>query len=269
MAQPAISRHIKELEEELGRQLFLRQKKKVQLTQAGRELLMQISPLLSEFDRIFTDFNLEKTIVAGVLKVGSIAEAGTYIYMDHLIGFQKDFPNIEIRIEFGSSDYLLNKISTGELDFALVSRFQATKALETLTLFRDHPVLVGSNQRRKLDLDNSDVAFVFYREDDYYTTDFLKRNVTQTQRKNIHILGSVSSHEAMLHWIIQADAFCVVPHSSVERSRYRKDLRIFKEDEKETSLNLIYLKNSMAELRKKIFLDQMYKISLSKNKSNL
>jgi DNA-binding transcriptional LysR family regulator len=143
LAQPAISRHIKSLEAELGRSLFLRQKKRIQLTQAGREFLVQISPLLSEFDRIVSDFNLEKITVAGVLKVGSISEAGTYIYMDHLIRFQKEFPQIEIRIEFASSDQLLQKISNGDLDFALVSRFMPAPAVESFTMFRDHPVLVG------------------------------------------------------------------------------------------------------------------------------
>jgi|GEM_PF-5499849 len=256
LAQPAISRHIKSLEDELGRTLFLRQKRKVQLTQEGRSLLLQIDPLLSEFDRIFNDFILEKTTVAGILRIGSIFEAGTYLYMDHLIRFQSSFPQIEIRIEFGSSDRLFQKISMGEIDFALVSRLQNDSSIASFTLFRDHPVLVGNSTKKKIDSENK-IPLISYREEDYYTDEFLKRKWSSAQRKNIQYLGSVSSHEAMLYWALKSNAYCIVPHSSYLRSRYRNELKIFDEDSKESSLNLIYLKTTMTELRKKIFLQNM------------
>jgi hypothetical protein len=68
-----------------------------------------------------------------------------------------------------------------------------------------------------------------------------------------------------MYWVLKSDAYCVVPHSSFERSRYRGQLRLFIEDQKETGLSLIYLKNSTAELRKKIFLQQMQTLVLKKN----
>lgn len=262
LAQPAVSRHIKSLEDELGCALFFRQQKKVLLTDAGKNLLFEISPLISEFDRIFSDFTNNRADTKGTLKIGSIAEACHYRYMEHLIGFQKEYPNIQIIVEYGGSDILQQRLFNGELDFALVSRYSDSKGLEAIPLFKDRAVLIAPSSKKNVDLEIQKLPFVEYREDDYYTADFLKRNFTAQMRKNIQKLGSVSSHESIFQWIVKREAFCVVPNSSYEKSKYKNQMKVVKEDQKETTLHLIYLYNAKAELRKKVFLDKMRKIAI-------
>jgi DNA-binding transcriptional LysR family regulator len=266
LAQPAVSRHIKNLEDELGSHLFIRQKKKVLLTEAGKMFLMEISPLISEFDRIFSGYSDSKAETKGYLKIGSLSEAGQYFFIDHLINFQNKFPNIKIIVEYEGSDYLQKKIEVGELDFALVSRYVASKGLDVIPLFKDRPVLVGPSTKKNIEFVGQKIFFIHYREDDYYAEDFVKRNFSAVVRKKIEVIGSVSSHESMFKWLLKRDAFCIVPYSSYEKSKYKNHLKVFKEDINETNLYLIYLFNSKAELRKKLFLEQMQKIALlSKN----
>jgi DNA-binding transcriptional LysR family regulator len=261
LVQPAVSRHIKNLEEELGKTLFIRRQKKVLLTTSGKNLLLEVTPWISEFDRIFSEYTENVIAPKGELKIGSMAEAGNYILMDYLIEFQKEFSEIQLVVEYSGSLILQQKLLNGELDFALVSRYTESKNLEALPLFSDQAVLVGSRSRNTFDTKDKKLLFVIYNEDDYYTKNFLKKNLTEKMRKKIQILGSVSSHEAMFQWILKRNAFCVVPKSSYEKSKYVNDLKIFKEDNKQTYLYLIYLYNAKSEFRKKVFLDQMSKVS--------
>lgn len=262
LVQPAISRHIKQLEEEVGSQLFLRYKKQVQLSEAGKTFLLQISPLLSEFDRVFTDFKEQKSTIEGVLRIGSVPEAGRYLLLDHLIQFQKVYPDLTLNIELLSTDQLIDKLTQGTMDFALVSRSNLGPSLIALPLFHDYPVLVGRSDRKKINWDNDFLPMLFYREDDYYALEFIEKNFNKTQRKNFKLMGFINSHEAILNWSIEVDAFSIIPFSSFNRSRYKDKLKVYKAANKIMTLDLIYIKNSISELKKRIFLEEMKKIAL-------
>ncbi len=261
LAHPAISRLIKQLEEEVGSPLFLRYKKRVQLSEAGKTFLLQISPILSEFDRVFTDFKEQKSSVEGVLRIGSVPEAGKYLLLEHLIQFQKTYPDIALNIELLSTEQLIDKLTQGAMDFALVSRSNLGPSLIALPLFQDYPILVGKNDRKKINWDNDQLPILFYREEDYYALDFIEKNFNKTQQKNFKMMGFINSHEDMLSWATEVDAFAIVPFSSFNRSQYKDKLKIYKAAHKMMTLDLIYIKNSITELKKRIFLDEMKKIS--------
>jgi len=260
LAQPAISRHIKQLEEDIGCPLFLRYKKRVQLSEAGKTFLLQISPILSEFDRVFNDFKEQRASVGGILRIGSVPEAGKYWFMEHLIKFQKTYPDIDLKIELLSTDQLIDKLINGTMDFALVSRSNLGSALISIPLFQDYPVFVGKIERKKIDFENETVPVLLYRDDDYYALEFIEKNFNKTQRKNIKIIGSINSHESMLNWALDLDAFTIVPFSSFKQSQYKNKLKIFKAESKPMTLDLVYLKNSTSELRKRKFIDEMKKV---------
>lgn len=262
LAQPAISRHIKELEEETGSPLFLRYKKKVQLSEAGKTLFQKISPILSEYDRIFRDFKEKTETIEGILRIGSVHEAGKYLLLDHLIQFQKKYPDIIVKLELGSTDEILEKMTQGQLDFALVSRSDLSPSLSSLSLFKDFPVMVGLQDSKKQNWDSQEIPLLYYRDDDYYANDFIEKNFTKAQRKNIKLKGIVNSHEAMLNWTMATGAYSIVPYSSWNRFSAKHKLKILKSSHKDLTLDLIYIKNSLTEFRKKIFLDEMKQMVL-------
>ncbi len=260
LAQPAISRHIKELESEVGSPLFLRYKKRVQLSEAGKVFLTQITPVVSEYDRVFKDFKENRESICGDINIGSVPEAGKYLLFDYLIEFQKKYPDIVLRIELGSTDSILDKMVHGQLDFALVSRSNLSPALSVLPFFEDYPILVGSQESKNNSLDGEEIPIILYRNEDNYAFDFFEKNLNKLQRKNLVVKGVVNSHETMLNWTAETGAFSVVPFSSWNRYPFKNRLKIIKSSNKKLTLDLIYLKNSITELRKKIFLDAMKKL---------
>lgn len=118
-SQPAISKAIKKLEEELNVQLFYRTLTGVELTDKGKELLYFVEKsfnnlLLAERNMIENE-NLER----GKLSIGMPSNVGTFFLFDKIIDFHKKYPKIEITILTGGTTNLLNYLDSHKVDFVI------------------------------------------------------------------------------------------------------------------------------------------------------
>lgn len=118
-SQPAISKSIKKLEEELDTQLFYRNLSGVELTDKGRELLYFVEKsynnlIIAERSMLETE-NLER----GKLSIGMPSNIGSFFLFDKIMDFHQKFPNIEITIITGSTTNLINLLDTHKVDFVI------------------------------------------------------------------------------------------------------------------------------------------------------
>ena len=119
ISQPAISKSIKKLEEELNVQLFHRGLNGVELTDKGERLLYFVEKsfnnlIIAERDMIETE-NLQR----GKLSIGMPSNIGSFFLFDKIIEFHKKFPNIEITIITGSTSKLLSLLDSYSVDFVI------------------------------------------------------------------------------------------------------------------------------------------------------
>ena len=118
-SQPAISKSIKKLEEELGTQLFYRNLSGVELTEQGKELLYFVEKsynnlIIAERNMLETE-NLER----GKLSIGMPSNIGSFFLFDKIIEFHKKFPNIEITIITGGTSNLISLLDSHKIDFSI------------------------------------------------------------------------------------------------------------------------------------------------------
>lgn len=118
-SQPAISKSIKKLEEDLGTKLFYRTLSGVTLTDKGKELLYFVEKsysnlILAERTMLETE-NLER----GKLSIGMPSNIGSFFLFDKIIDFHKLYPNIEITIITGSTSNLINLLDSHKVDFVI------------------------------------------------------------------------------------------------------------------------------------------------------
>lgn len=118
-SQPAISKSIKKLEDELGTQLFYRNLNGVELTDKGKELLYFVEKsysnlIIAERNMIETE-NLER----GKLSIGMPSNIGSFFLFDKIISFHKKYPNIEITIITGSTSNLISLLDSHKVDFVI------------------------------------------------------------------------------------------------------------------------------------------------------
>ena len=118
-SQPAISKSIKKLEEELGVKLFYRNLNGVELTDRGKDLLYFVEKsfnnlIIAERNMLETE-NLER----GKLSIGMPSNVGSFFLFDKIMDFHKKFPNIEITIITGSTSSLIGLLDTHKVDFVI------------------------------------------------------------------------------------------------------------------------------------------------------
>ena len=118
-SQPAISKSIKKLEDELKTKLFIRKLNGVELTEKGKELFYYVEKsyhnlVLAERNILEND-NLER----GKLAIGMPSNIGSFLLFDKIVAFHKKYPNIEITIITGGTHTLIDLLNSHEVDFVI------------------------------------------------------------------------------------------------------------------------------------------------------
>ena len=123
MAQPPLSTQIRSLEEELGARLFDRDKRRVDLTQAGRKMLTCAREILAAADDAVKQVRRASSGETGELQVGYAASAMfTELLPAALRRFQKARPSIELVVHEMTSRDQLYAIHARQLDLGILRR---------------------------------------------------------------------------------------------------------------------------------------------------
>ncbi|MBR3146408.1 MAG: LysR family transcriptional regulator [Bacilli bacterium] len=121
ISQPAISKSIKNLEDQLGGQLFVRTKRGVVLTDEGKEFynyIKQAIEYINNAENKFTDLiNLE----TGTIKIGISTTLTKEFLLPYLEKFHEKYPKIDIQIDTNITPELLHKLRNGLLDIVILN----------------------------------------------------------------------------------------------------------------------------------------------------
>ncbi|MCY1667523.1 LysR family transcriptional regulator [Rhizobium sp. SL86] len=143
IAQPALSRQMKLLEDEIGVALFERLPRGIRLTTAGRVFLDHCREISSSMTRAVTATRATALGSIGILKVGFIEVAAWQgIVPDSIRRFRDRFPAIELSLSAMSSARQLQSVQDGKIDAGFVYNAHADRDLVALPLAR-HSVLLA------------------------------------------------------------------------------------------------------------------------------
>src|SRR5256886_12663906 len=122
VSQPALSRQIRDLEEELGFSLLERSAKSVRLTEAGRTFLIEARAVLQRAEVAVKTARSVATGGRGELHVGYAPSLTARILPPALRAFQAELPNVRVRLHDLSTEEMLAGLREGKLQIALVVR---------------------------------------------------------------------------------------------------------------------------------------------------
>jgi len=139
--QPAVSRTLRLLEQELGFPLFVRQKNGVELTSSGRTILPHVLALLAQQRQLEQQVSEIQGLHVGHLTIACFASVSRVLLPHFLAGFQKRFPGIQVELMEGGTDDIVRWVSGSVADFGILSHRQIGN-LAWLSLWRDPLVAV-------------------------------------------------------------------------------------------------------------------------------
>lgn len=121
ISQPAISKSIKNLEEQLGGQLFFRTKRGVILTDEGKEFYKYISQAIEYIYNAENKFSDLVNLETGCIKIGISTTLTKEFLLPYLEKFHYLYPKIDIQIVTSYTDDLMTKLKNGLIDILILN----------------------------------------------------------------------------------------------------------------------------------------------------
>ncbi|MGI8813684.1 MAG: LysR family transcriptional regulator [Pyrinomonadaceae bacterium] len=149
VTQAAISMQIRQLEDEVGLQLFTRTPRRVILTEAGEYLLERARKILREHDSALAEIAEVAGAEYGRLRIGSASGTFAMNQLPWIMrGLREKFPNGELTVGAGTSQKLVERIMHGEIDTAFISLPVDNTNVTTESLFSDEIVAIAHPKHR-------------------------------------------------------------------------------------------------------------------------
>jgi LysR family hydrogen peroxide-inducible transcriptional activator len=142
ISQPALSMKIKELEEDLGTQLFERSLRQVRLTACGEEFLIRARDILRSVDELADLTRAARGRLAGRLRIGVIPTVAPYLLPAIIGDLTRLYPDLDIHVRETLTAKLIQELEDGRLDTAIVALPVSEPFLAEIPLFTEHFVLV-------------------------------------------------------------------------------------------------------------------------------
>lgn len=193
IAQSAVSRQIKLLEEGLGEELIIRSSKKVLLTHKGKELYRAAKFFDERTSEIF-DREDNRRLNIGILH-GLLKNWFTPI----MVKFYERY-NRDIHIDVKDGPELIKAIEAGELDVIFTTQNIQSDLVSSLKIFDEHLVLISKKEIDPNKIENE--RWIVFSEGD---------NIFQTSKNPSDSIVSVESITAILNLVEQGVGVAVVP----------------------------------------------------------
>lgn len=258
IAQPHLTRQIQTLEAELGVTLFVREKKRLHITEEGLFLKQQIQQILDLVDKTTSQVHEMHNGVTGILFIGAIETAGWLYLPKWISGFKQQYPNVRYDLWSGNSVDVTERLDHGLLDLGLVrepfdhSKYEGIHVSDdqwVALMSREHPLAKKDEDTISIqELKNQELLVPAQRVaemNQWFETCGIQSNIT-------------CGFSPLMNGVIMAECglgIAILPESCYKMSKYHQ-VAIRKINESRTSgVYLIWKKNSNKMGVAKRFLD--------------
>ncbi len=142
ISQPAVSKHVGELESRYRVQLFNRRGSRLELTDAGRTLLDAAERILDDYRRMEYEVSLCTRQTEGELRLGASTTVAQYLLPPILARFTARFPGIRISMLSGNSDQIEHALEEHAIDLGIVESMSRRQGLHYTLFAHDELVLI-------------------------------------------------------------------------------------------------------------------------------
>ncbi|ACL61551.1 LysR family transcriptional regulator [Methylobacterium nodulans] len=142
VAQPALSRQVRQLEEELGVVLFDRHGRGMVITEIGREILDHATRVMIELDAIRAVASGGRSSYRGLVRIGTTPTVAEIVTVPLVTRIQQEHPKLQVRFLSAFSGHLLDWLQRDELELAVSYDPKSTRSLRIVPVMMETLLLV-------------------------------------------------------------------------------------------------------------------------------
>lgn len=224
ISQPAISKHIHELEVQYKTPLFDRAGSRISLTRAGELLLSHTNALLAAYRQLDFEMNLLTDNICGELRLGASTTIAQYVLPPILSSFITKFPDTRASLLNGNSHDIENALREGKITLGLVEGNARQNSLHYTPFMKDELVVVthtGSKLAHydELTLEQLCALPLVLRENGSGTLAVLESALGERQIKlsQLNVLIQLGGTQSIKMFLENSDALAIVSVRAVTR----------------------------------------------------
>lgn len=262
-SQSAITVQIKQLEKELGVQLFERIGKQVKLTNYGETFLQQAIVILKEIE-IAKEIVHTNEAPAGNLDIGVIESLSTSVLPDILIEFQQKYPHVSTTIKTGLNSEMYEMIKNNQIDliYFLDEKLNFPKWIKVLE--KEEPIVFVTSSKNPF-LNHKDTTLQMVLEEPLILSEkglsyrYDLEQYLASKNMELHPVLEIGNTDVILKLILNNYGISFLPYYVVQELVEQGELTIL--DIKEVNVTMwsqvVYHKNKLLTPQMKAFIDML------------
>ncbi|WP_103106339.1 LysR family transcriptional regulator [Brevibacillus reuszeri] len=247
LSQPSISARIRSLENDVSQKLFIRDRNKCVLTEAGKSFLPYAEKILREYQESVYKMN-QQLYIPDQVKIACSISISNYVIPQILPVLQSRFPACRFKIVSDHSESSLSKVLNNEVDCGLIREINHPRIDSTVLLnYRvglyahpDHPLVHQESVTIEQVVEHN---IIFY---DHNSPEWLGiRSLLETVKFQQHLIVDIDNMEAAKRLVMKGMGICFLPENAVEDeviSQRLKKVPLVLPLEFTTSIALVHLK---------------------------
>ncbi len=144
ITQPAVSKHIQELEQQFRVQLFERQGNKIKLTPQGKVMLHYTEQLMSTYRQMEFDLNSFSDAHKGTLHLGASTTISQYVIPSALPQFHNQYRDVNIKLLNGNTEQIEAALIDKNIDLGIIEGKSRNRGIRYSEFLKDEIVLVSN-----------------------------------------------------------------------------------------------------------------------------
>jgi len=260
ISQPAVTKHIRNLELKIGMSLIQRRKGVFSLTEAGKVLLKYTQKISTQLMKIEDVLGHLEKVRHGQINIGTTESYSKCLMPSLLSGFQAAFPSIKIALNVGNSEEIEKSLLNYKNDLALIGVMKTSSKFELIPFLKEELVLIASPdhplaKREKVSLKELERFPLIIRSKGSTTRKIL---LQAFKAMNIQpsLLIEAGSSEFIKQWVSEGRGVSAIVRRIVEDEEKRGTLKIVPLAEKlNFKVAVLYLKEERSNPSIKTFVN--------------
>ncbi len=231
ISQPAVTRHIKEIEERYHTTLFERKSNKIFLTKEGERVYHAFKEIARQYRELDFEIGNLHDRVSGDFIIGASSTIAQYVIPKVIASFHKRYPNINIFLMNGNSFDMERLLLDNQVDMALVENKSSQAGIRYTDFLDDELIVVTGKdsvyaKRETIGKDDLIQIPMVLREQGSGTLEVIRQALSQHGIKfdDLNTLIHLGSTESIKNFLSDFDGLAIISEKAVQTELYLKTL---------------------------------------------
>ncbi len=233
ISQPAITKHIQELEKEYGVRLFDRIGNRIQLTRAGKLLLDHACKIIDAYHDM--DFDMKKLSQKseGELRIGASTTISQYVLPEMIARFRSLYPDIRLTLLSGNSHEIEGALASGRIDLGMIEGIKRQQQFKYTPFMDDELVAMVCSENHlagkdEISLDELRQTPMVLRELGSGTLDVIEHALQAhgIALSDLNIEMNFGTTEGIKHFVEHSDSMGIISIRAIYQEVYANKFKV-------------------------------------------